>query len=298
MSDSAAVLVVGAGGRLGRALSRAVWPEGLEPVFARRADLDPLNAEALAAALARRRPAVILNAAGWTDVDGAERAPDGARRLNRDLPAALARAASDVGARLVHVSTDYVFDGAKSTPYVESDPTAPLNIYGASKAAGEKDVLGSGARAAVIRTSWVYDAPGSNFLNTMLRLAATRPEISVVSDQHGAPTWAADLASACYATAERLVEGDHAVEGLLHFAGGGEATWATFAEAIFEQAHQRGLPTAKVRRISSAEFQTAAKRPQNSRLDTSRFAQLFGPPRPWHEAVSLCMDEVAALRKA
>ena len=289
------VLVIGKSGQLAQALASHVGASCVG-----RSELDLLHAEEadIAALLSATRCDAVINAAAYTAVDQAESDVAGAFALNQTAPRLLAIACERARTPLVHVSTDYVFDGAKSTPYVESDPTAPLNIYGASKAAGEKDVLSSGARAAVIRTSWVYGAQGANFLNTMLRLAATRPEIGVVSDQHGAPTWAADLASACYATAERLVEGDHAVEGLLHFAGGGEATWATFAEAIFEQAHQRGLPTAKVRRISSAEFQTAAKRPQNSRLDTSRFAQLFGPPRPWHEAVSLCMDEVAALRKA
>lgn len=289
------VLVIGKSGQLARALApfagaTCVGRQGLDLLHAQEGDI--------AALLATSRCDVVINAAAYTGVDQAESDATTAFALNQAAPRLLAAACAHARTPLVHVSTDYVFDGAKSTPYAESDPTAPLSVYGASKAAGENEILRSGARAAVIRTSWVYGAHGSNFVNTMLRLAATRPEINVVNDQYGAPTWAADLASACYAAAERLVRGDDSVAGLLHFTGAGEATWATFAEAIFEQAHWRGLPTAKIKRISSAEFQTAAKRPQNSRLDTSRFAQLFGPPRPWGDGLFLCMDEIAALKTA
>lgn len=289
------VLVIGKSGQLAHALASY---ESVSCVG--RDELDLLRAEEadIVAVLAASGCDAVINAAAYTAVDQAESDAANAFALNHIAPRLLANACAHASTPLVHVSTDYVFDGAKSTPYLESDPTAPLSVYGASKAAGENEVLRSGARATVIRTSWVYGAHGSNFVNTMLRLAATRPEIGVVNDQYGAPTWVADLASACYAAAERLLRGDDAVTGLLHFTGAGEATWATFAEAIFEETQRRGLPTAKVKRISSAEFQTVAKRPQNSRLDTSRFAQLFGPPRPWHKALSLCLDEMAASRTA
>jgi dTDP-4-dehydrorhamnose reductase len=265
-----------------------------------RAELDLVRADEsdIAALLNASRCNAAINAAAYTAVDQAESDAENAFALNQRAPRLLATACARAGIPLVHVSTDYVFDGAKSTPYLESDPTAPLNVYGASKAAGENDVLASGGRAAVIRTSWVYGADGPNFLNTMLKLAGSRSEVAVVNDQHGTPTWAADLASACHAAARRMAQGDAAATGLFHFAGAGEATWATFADEIFEQARLRGLPAAKVRAISSAQYPTAAKRPQNSRLDTCRFANVFWPPRPWREALSLCMDEVAALRTA
>ncbi|MEQ1808399.1 MAG: dTDP-4-dehydrorhamnose reductase [Terricaulis sp.] len=289
------VLVIGKSGQLAQALAPRA---GVTCVGRDELDLSSAGEADIAALLAGSHYDAAINAAAYTAVDKAESDAASAFALNQTAPRHLATACARSKTPLVHVSTDYVFDGAKRTPYIESDPVAPLNVYGASKAAGETEILRSGARATVIRTSWVYGARGSNFLNTMLRLAETRPEISVVNDQYGAPTWTKDLASACYAAAERLVQGDDAATGLFHFAGASDATWATFAEAIFEHARLRGLPSAKVKRIPSAEFKTAAKRPQNSRLDTSHFARTFAPPRPWIEALSLCMDEVAALRTA
>ncbi|MEQ1809427.1 MAG: dTDP-4-dehydrorhamnose reductase [Terricaulis sp.] len=289
------VLVIGKSGQLAQALAPHT---GVTCVGRGELDFSRAGEADIVALLAASRCDVAINAAAYTAVDQAESDAAGAFALNQTAPRHLAAACARANTPLVHVSTDYVFDGAKHTPYTESDPVTPLNVYGASKAAGENEIFRSGARATVIRTSWVYGARGSNFLNTMRRLAETRPEVGVVHDQHGAPTWAADLASACYVAAERLVQGDDAATGLFHFAGGGEATWATFAEAIFEQARLRGLPSAKVKRIPAAEFQTVAKRPKNSRLDTSHFARIFAPPRPWIEALSLCMDEVAALRTA
>lgn len=289
------VLVIGKSGQLARALAPKAGVTAIG-----RGELDLLRADEaeVTALLNASRCDALINAAAYTAVDQAESDVENAFALNQRAPRLLATACARARIPLVHVSTDYVFDGEKSTPYVESDPTAPLNVYGASKAAGENDVLASGGQAAVIRTSWVYGAHGSNFLNTMLKLGGSRPEVAVVNDQHGAPTWAADLASACYAAAERMGGGDETAAGLFHFAGDGEATWATFADEIFEQARLRGLPAAKVRGISSAEYPTAAKRPQNSRLDTSRFAKIFGPPRPWREALCLCMNAIAALRTA
>jgi len=288
-------LVIGKSGQLARALASKA---GVTAVG--RGELDLLRADEseIANLLDASRCEALINAAAYTAVDRAESDVENAFALNQRAPRLLAMACTRAKIPLVHVSTDYVFDGAKSAPYVESDPTGPLNVYGASKAAGENDVLAGGGRAAVIRTSWVYGAHASNFLTTMLQLAASRAEVDVVNDQHGAPTWAADLATACYTAAERMTQGDESATGLLHFAGAGEATWATFAEEIFEQARLRGLPAAKVRAISSLEYPTVAQRPQNSRLDTSRFETIFGPPRPWRQALSLCMDEVAALRTA
>jgi len=288
-------LVIGQSGQLARALAKlpevvCVGSDIIDLAHATETDLED--------AIRSSRCNAVINAAAYTAVDKAEGDPASAYALNQYGPRALAHACAKAKTPLVHVSTDYVFDGTKREPYTEQDPVAPLNVYGASKAAGESDVLQSGARAAIVRTSWVYDASGANFLNTMLRLAQTRDEVKVVSDQRGSPTWAADLAASCHAVAERLVEQNDDALGLVHFTGGGEASWADFAEAIFEHARQRGWPAASVTPIPASEYPTPAKRPQNSRLDTSRYAQLIAPPRDWREALALCVDEIARSKTA
>jgi dTDP-4-dehydrorhamnose reductase len=287
VSDSASVLVVGAGGRLGRALSRADWPEGLEPVFARRADLDPLNAEALAAVLARRRPAVILNAAGWTDVDGAERDPEGARRLNRDLPAALAEAAAATGARLVHVSTDYVFDGETDRPYVETDPVRPLGVYGLSKLEGERAVLAAAPDGVVVRTAWLVGPDRPNFLTAVLDRADSGTLLAVTDDQSGSPTTTDSLAQALIAAAGRLAADSAAPGGVYHFAGAGEATWRDLAQAILAARESAGGPPAP--RVAGRPADTGpdrAPRPRRSPLASDALARDYGVTAPpWREAV-------------
>lgn len=270
---------------MARALSETGAP-GLVALGRDRLDLrDPVAAET---ELERLRPAGVINAAAFTAVDKAESEPEEAFLLNRDGPAALARVCARIGAPLVHVSTDYLFDGTKTGPYAEDDPPAPLGVYGASKAAGEEAVQASGARAAILRTSWVYSATGANFVRTMLRLAAEgRKEVGVVADQIGRPTYAPDLAAACLAALGH--------EGIFHFAGAGEASWADFAEAIFAAAQARGLPHAAVRRISTADYPTPARRPANSVLSTAKIEAVLGlHPRPWREALELCMDRIEA----
>jgi dTDP-4-dehydrorhamnose reductase len=243
--------------------------------------------------LRRHRPDAIVNAAAYTAVDAAENDGDAAFALNATGPRVLAEACLEYGTPLVHVSTDYVFDGLKSEPYTETDPLNPQSIYGASKAAGEMAILESGARSSIVRTSWVFAAAGQNFVRTMLRLAQTRDEIGVVVDQRGRPTWVSDLAGACRALAERLIENDRAAEGIFHFANEEEASWADLAAAVFEEARARGWKAASVKRITTSEFPTLAQRPKNSRLDTSKFASLFAKPRPWRNALTLCMDEMS-----
>jgi dTDP-4-dehydrorhamnose reductase len=294
VSDSASVLVVGAGGRLGRALSRADWPEGLEPVFARRADLDPLNAEALAAALARRRPAVILNAAGWTDVDGAERDPDGARRLNRDLPAALARAAAEIGARLVHVSTDYVFDGETDRPYVETDPVRPLGVYGVTKLEGERAVLAAAPDAVIVRTAWLVGPDRPNFLTAVLDRADSGEPLAVTDDQFGSPTTTESLADALIAVAARLAADPAAPGGVYHFAGAGEASWRDLAQAILTARESAGGPAAPL--VSGRPADTGpgrAPRPRRSPLASNALARDYGiTAPPWREAVEALLGRM------
>ena len=230
-------------------------------------------------------PDVIVNAAAYTKVDLAETQPDEAFRANRDGPAVLAAASAAASIPLVHLSTDYVFDGSKSSPYVESDQVAPLGIYGRSKEAGEQAVRQRCREHVIIRTAWMYGRHGTNFLKTMLRLAAQRAAWGVVDDQLGNPTSTEDLAAAIMAAAMRAVAKDRCW-GTYHFAGCGDATWYDFAtEIVSAQAHITGrYPT--VKRISTADYPTPAKRPANSRLDSTRFAEVFGVrAKPWRERV-------------
>ncbi len=282
------VVVVGRSGQLATELVRLAAPSRVTLEAFGRDRFDQSNIAEIAANLGALRPDAVINAAGFTAVDAAETQADAAFALNRDGPAALARACADLGAPLVHLSTDYVFDGAKDGPYVEGDSKAPLNIYGRSKSEGEDAVLASGARAVVLRTSWVFASHGANFVRTMLRLSETRDEISVVADQRGRPTWARDLAQCCLGLAIRARDGDERVLGLLHFAGADDATWADFAEAIFAGA---GKAT-RVKRISTADYPTPARRPLNSRLDTAKIRALGFEPRSWRDALLLCLSEL------
>jgi len=288
------ILVFGKTGQLARAL-RGNGDERLTIISLNRDQCDLAHLDRIEFAIAREDPDAVINAAAYTAVDKAEGEPALAMALNGTAPAAISAACKQAGLPLVHVSTDYVFDGLKTEPYGESDPVAPQSVYGRSKAAGEDAVLGSGANAAIIRTSWVYSAQGSNFVRTMLSLAATRDEISVIADQVGRPTWASDLARACLAAAQALAAREKNASGVFHYSGAGDATWADFAEAIFAEAAKRGLPSARVRPVTTAEYPTAAKRPPNSRLDTRKIEQVLGVPvRPWRDALALCMDEIAA----
>ena len=252
-------------------------------------DLDAAVAEAIA----DFAPDAVVNASGYTAVDRAEAEPDAAMRLNGDAPAAMARACAAAGAiPFVHVSTDYVFDG-RGGPYREGDPIAPQGMYGRSKAAGEAAVRAAGGRAVTLRTSWVYAAHGANFVRTMLRLAASREEVDVVADQRGRPTWARELAQACLLAADALGRGELADTPVLHVCGGGEATWAQFAEAVFAESAAHGGPSARVRPIATADYPTPAARPADSRLDGALAAARLGfHPRPWRESLAMCMAEM------
>ncbi|MEJ0059347.1 MAG: dTDP-4-dehydrorhamnose reductase [Terricaulis sp.] len=289
------VLVIGKTGQLARELALRA-PNDLAVTAIGRPELDLAN-PTNAAAFVRDFPCdAVINASAYTAVDKAESELDAAMLLNAEAPGAIAAACAARDIPFVHVSTDYVFDGEKSAPYVETDATEPQGAYGRSKLTGETFVLTAGERAAIIRTSWVYASHGANFLRTMLRLAETRDELGVVADQFGRPTWAADLADVCLAVTRELAARNANAQGVFHYAGAGDATWADFAEAIFAASAQRGGPSARVRRITTAEYPTPAKRPANSRLDTTKIEALGVTPRPWREAVALCMDEIAAQR--
>jgi dTDP-4-dehydrorhamnose reductase len=270
------MLVLGRGGQLARALERAAGGAGFVATFRGSAEVDLSAPGAVSALIREQAPDVVVNACAYTAVDRAEDDVEAARRLNAALPAEAARACAEIGAALVHVSTDYVFDGEATQAYRPDDPVAPRSVYGRTKADGELAVLASGASAAVLRTSWVYGPDGANFLKTMLRLAESRDEVGVVGDQIGRPTQVDDLASGCLAAARGLVEGLEGSAGLFHCGGRDDASWADFAVEIFSQAEALGLPHARVRAIATSDYPTRAVRPKNSRMDTDAFEARFG----------------------
>ena len=289
---TAKILVLGRSGQVARELEKIGAPEGFSLEFAGRERLD-LGAADPRPLLDEVWPAVVINAAAYTAVDKAESEPEAAYRLNRDVPGVLARACAEVGVPFVHFSTDYVFDGTKAGPYVETDPINPTGVYGASKAAGEAEVLAAGGPSAVLRTSWAYSAFGTNFVKTMLRAAATREELGVVDDQLGRPTWAEDCARGALRAAQALLGREVGAAGIFHLAGAGDATWADFAEAIFAQSAARGGPTARVKRITTADYPTPARRPANSRLDCSKMiGTLNWPMRDWRQSLAACFEEL------
>lgn len=279
------LLVSGAGGMLGQDVTRAARAAGHEVTALARAELDVTDGAAVAAAIADARPDAVVNCAAWTNVDGAEDAPDGARAVNADAAGHLARAAASAGARLVHVSTDYVFDGqraADAAPYVESDATNPQSVYGRTKLAGEQAVAAAGGSHAIVRSSWLFGVSGANFAATMLRLGAERDEVTVVEDQIGCPTATADLAEALLALA---VGTAREAEGVFHVAGGGEpVSWNAFAQEIFRQAGVdcRVLP------CTTAEMPRPAPRPPFSALATER-AETPLLPR-WQDGLTRFLD--------
>jgi dTDP-4-dehydrorhamnose reductase len=259
------VIVTGAAGQLGSELLASV-PPGVDCVALSRAQLDICDPRAVGDALARTGAAVLINAAAYTAVDRAEEEPALAARANRDGPAVLAAACGEHGCRMLHLSTDFVFDGESSHPYRPGDPTGPLGAYGAGKLAGEQAVLAALPAALVLRTGWVYSRFGGNFVKTMLRLMGQREQLAVVCDQVGTPTWAHGLARALWAAVERP-----GLCGIYHWSDAGVCSWYDFAVAIAEEAQPLGLlqrPVA-VRPIPAADYPTPARRPAFSVLDKS-----------------------------
>ncbi|MEJ2815629.1 dTDP-4-dehydrorhamnose reductase [Caulobacter sp. CCG-8] len=288
----APILVFGRNGQVAQELARLADTSGRAMSFAGRETLDLADHGAIEGLVASVAPAAVINAAAYTAVDRAETESEAAYALNRDAPAAMARACAARGLPFVHFSTDYVFDGALERPYVETDATGPTGVYGASKLAGEQAVGAVGGLAAVLRTSWVYSRHGANFVKTMLRLAADREELGVVADQLGRPTWARDCAEAALRTADALA-GTPTLAGVYHLSGAGDATWADLASAVFDISASRGGPSARVRPIATADYPTPAQRPANSRLDCGKFeSALDWRGRPWRDSLAACMTEM------
>lgn len=290
MNDAALrLLVFGAAGQVGSALRAGVWP-GVDVVPFTRADVDLTDRRAIERALAGRGPfdgrCVVVNAAAYTAVDRAEQEPEAAFAANRDGPAALAAASAAVGAPLVHLSTDYVFDGAKAEAYDEDDPIAPLGVYGRSKAEGEEAVRAAAPRHLIIRTSWVFGCEGANFVKTMLRLGAERSELRVVADQVGGPTAAADIAAMIARVAAMAAARDDGW-GTYHFSGAPAVSWHQLACAVFAERRRRfGAPEPAVLPIAAADWPTPARRPANSTLNCRRIAERFGVAQPdWRAAL-------------
>ncbi len=288
------LVVTGREGQVATALALAGEREGVEVVRLGRPELDLERLETIAPVLKATRPDVVVSAAAYTAVDQAESEPGRAHQVNGMAPGRLAQAAAELGAPILHLSTDYVFDGRKPSPYVETDATGPVTVYGASKLAGEIALAHANPRHAILRTAWVYAPHGKNFVRTMLRLAETRDEVSVVGDQLGCPTSAEDIAQGVLRIAAALHAGKGA-PGLYHMTGAGEASWAEFAAAIFEGSKARGGPSARVKPIATADYPTPAARPANSRLDCDRVQAVFGVAlSPWREALGRCLDTLAA----
>ena len=283
------ILLTGSAGQLGRELKRSLASLG-ELIACDRSQLDLADPDALRTAVRDLAPTVIVNAAAYTAVDKAETETGLAEAINAAAPGILAEEARRLGARLIHYSTDYVFDGTKASPYRENDATAPLSAYGRSKRQGELAIAASGARYLVLRTSWVYGLHGANFMKTMLRLGRERDELRVVGDQVGAPTWTRHLADAT----ALILAGHSTAEGLYHLAASGETSWYGYAEAIFAEAQAIGLleKSPKVNRITTAEYPLPASRPANSRLDCTRFTADFGLALPdWRTGLADCLAD-------
>jgi dTDP-4-dehydrorhamnose reductase len=290
------ILITGGTGQLGHSLADAAAQRGLHHLVVSRPEFDFDFSQTIEACLARAKPWLVINAAAYTAVDAAETDATAADRANHTGPATLAGICAGAGIQLIHISTDYVFDGDKGSPYLEADPTHPAGVYGASKRAGELAVLGSGAQAIILRTAWVYSAHGRNFARTMLNAARKTNTLRVVADQKGTPTAAPDLACAILDIAALLGSGwKPNYRGIFHATCAGETTWHGFAEAIFAAAALFGLKPPALTAIRTEDWPTPAKRPADSRLDCSKLAQTFGVKLPaWQVSVPPIVGELLA----
>lgn len=288
------VLVAGKSGQVARCLRDMAVQRNISMVAVGRPELDLDDEHGIDRVVAAVEPSAIVNAAAYTAVDRAESEAERAFRVNCRGAALLANAAARRGIPFVQISTDYVFDGSKRSPYVEGDRPAPLNVYGASKLAGEIAVLNAYPDATVLRTSWIYSPYGNNFVRTMLRLAESQPLVRIVDDQHGNPTSAIELAAGILTIVEQLgsVKGEGKT-GIYHLAGEGETTWYEFTALIFASLARRGRRVPRLQAITTREYPTPARRPEYSCLDSTKAERVFGVQlRAWRSSLEDCLDQL------
>jgi len=283
------ILITGLHGQVSQALQQQLHDLG-ELIILGRDQLDLANPDQIRQQVRSHRPDLIINAAAHTAVDQAESEPDAAFAINAIAPGILAEEAKARGVPLIHYSTDYVFDGSKSAPYTEADTPNPLGVYGQSKLAGEQAIAAVGGEYLILRTSWVYSNHGKNFLLTMQRLLQEKPQMRIVADQIGAPTWAGTIASSTRVLIERWQAGTTGDWGVYHLTAQGETSWFGFAQAIGELLRAEGKACAELEAIPSSAYPTPAKRPLNSRLDCSRLQQQWHVSQPqWQDALRECL---------
>lgn len=291
------LLVFGANGQVGQALGACRWPLNIQPRLLSRTDCDITDQQQVAKVFARHHPVAVINAAAYTAVDRAETEPDVARLANAVAPEWIAQACATAEVPIVHLSTDYVFDGQKAGAYNEDDPVAPISVYGQTKEAGERAVRAAHEQHVIVRTQWVYSATGNNFCKTMLRLGKERDRLGIVADQHGAPTFAEDIATALRDIVAQLVISESGGPyGTWHFANAGETTWYGFAREIFDHVKRRtGQTVPSLDPLTTDQYPTPARRPKNSVFDCSRIQRDFGvAPRRWEDALADCLDVLLA----
>lgn len=286
------ILVTGAQGQVARSLVAA--RSAHQVVAVGRPELDIADATSVRSCICSFAPDVVVNAAAYTAVDKAESDAEGAAAVNADGARNVAMACVDRGIPIVHISTDYVFDGTKAGSYLEVDSPSPLGVYGRTKLAGENAVAAANPRHVILRTAWVFSPYGQNFVKTMLRLAAARPQLSVVDDQHGSPTYAPHLADAILALLTRMEQQPQDIDwGIFHAAGDGETTWCGLAREVFQVLREAGGPNATVIPIPTLDYPTPAKRPANSRLDCRKLKRTFGIVLPhWTAGVAQCVPDL------
>ena len=292
------VLITGANGQLGRELIRQGGTFNLKIRSLSHQQLDITNPDQLRPILERISPSLVINAAAYTDVDKAEKESDIAYAVNKGGPDYLARFCADHGLALIHISTDYVFDGTKGRPYQENDPIAPLGVYGRSKAQGEAVIRSILKNHIIVRTSWLYGVYRNNFVKTILKLGQERTDLRVVADQFGSPTSAADLAEALLIIAEKMGAGEKFAWGTYHYCGKGITTWHGLAERIIElAAPHAALKNRQVKAITTAQWPTPAKRPPYSVLNCTRIKSRFGiEPEPWQQSLKHTIDRIFSER--
>jgi dTDP-4-dehydrorhamnose reductase len=298
--ESARILIIGQHGQVARSLAEALPAAGYTVTQAGRPHIDLLKPQSVIDAVLKYRPHVVINAAAYTAVDKAEDEPEVAEAVNTIGAEIIAKAAATIGAAIIHFSTDYVFDGEKRAPYVETDVPTPIGVYGRTKLEGEIRVAAANPKHVILRTAWIFSPFGNNFLKTIQRLSAERTELRVVDDQHGNPTYAKDLAELVGNLIPKIASRapDPKYFGVFHAVNSGSTTWCRFAEAIVETSARRGGDQIIVRPISTEDYPTKARRPACSILSTDKLQSVYGiRPRPWQEALSDCLVQLSCAQQ-